>query len=337
MIGDPFPISFHRNNIIIRNNTEQKSFLDASLAGWIEPPLFGYNGSAYYLESTLLEPWRGYWLYVNVPNITIDFDAIMAKTTIADNSMEADQTIKWSANITASLKTDKRTVCDNLAVFGSASNATSSFDHGFDMRRPPRTPDSLFVELSFLAHDNTDNRNGFLSLSHDIRSQEAVSWPMIVKTSHPGSVILNWDAAKLQAIQGMQSCCLIDASSGAQINMLVQSTYSYRQAADQQNFEIRVSKAIEPEIIPSEFALQQNYPNPFNPTTQIRFSLAEASTVRLQLFDVLGREIKTLASGEYQSGSYMLTLDASALPSGIYIYRLQAGNFTAARKLVLLK
>jgi hypothetical protein len=88
---------------------------------------------------------------------------------------------------------------------------------------------------------------------------------------------------------------------------------------------------------PNQFALYQNYPNPFNPMTQISFSLDHQNTVSLKLFDVLGREIKTLTSGVCQSGMHTITLDASTFPSGIYFYRLQAGNFVAARKLTLLK
>jgi hypothetical protein len=90
-------------------------------------------------------------------------------------------------------------------------------------------------------------------------------------------------------------------------------------------------------LTPGSFTLYQNYPNPFNPTTQISFSLDHQSMVSLKLFDVLGREIKTLTSGVYQNGLHTITLDASTLPSGIYIYRLQTGNFTSARKLTLLK
>jgi hypothetical protein len=337
LIGNPFPIPFPINDLYIIKGTERLSFADALHAQWIDASFFGFNGAGYEAEYDQLMPWQGYWYYSWVAGAVLDFDVTLAKPKIIANNMETSQETEWSANITASLKTEKRTVCDNLAIFGSALKATSGFNHGFDLPRLPRTPDSLFVELSFLAHDSTTKNDGFLNLSHDIRGQEAVSWPMMVKASHPGSVTLHWDAAKLQTIKGMQSCSLIDASSGVPINMLLQSTYSYNQSSDQQLFEIRVMKTHEHEMIPVEFALQQNYPNPFNPTTQIRFSLAEASTVRLQLFDILGREMKMLASGEYQSGSYVLTLDASALPSGIYIYRLQAGGFTAARKLVLLK
>lgn len=80
-----------------------------------------------------------------------------------------------------------------------------------------------------------------------------------------------------------------------------------------------------------------NYPNPFNPSTTISYSLAEASHVELKVFDMLGREIRTLVSRLQAAGEYKVQFNASDLPSGIYIYTLKAGEFKASRKLILLK
>ena len=88
---------------------------------------------------------------------------------------------------------------------------------------------------------------------------------------------------------------------------------------------------------PTSFALEQNYPNPFNPTTTIRFSISKLSIVHLKIFDILGRDVETLVNGEMNSGSHQISFDATPLASGIYFYRLQAGDFTATKKLVLLK
>ncbi|MEK6755709.1 MAG: T9SS type A sorting domain-containing protein, partial [Bacteroidota bacterium] len=96
---------------------------------------------------------------------------------------------------------------------------------------------------------------------------------------------------------------------------------------------------------PREFLLEQNYPNPFNPTTAISFQLSANSYVTLSVFDVLGREVAVLVNGEKPGGVYRITWDASSLPSGIYVYRLQArhssggqvGQFTHSKKLILLK
>ena len=88
---------------------------------------------------------------------------------------------------------------------------------------------------------------------------------------------------------------------------------------------------------PREFALFQNYPNPFNPTTVISYQLAVNSLVSLKVYDILGRDVQTLVKREQLAGSYQAVFDGSHLGSGIYVYRLRAGTFTATRKLLLVK
>jgi regulation of enolase protein 1 (concanavalin A-like superfamily) len=89
--------------------------------------------------------------------------------------------------------------------------------------------------------------------------------------------------------------------------------------------------------VPSEFALLQNYPNPFNASTTIEFVLPAASEVSLTLHNLLGEQVATLAEGTHNAGLHRLNFDAASLTSGIYFYRLSAGNFTAQKKLVLIK
>jgi len=89
--------------------------------------------------------------------------------------------------------------------------------------------------------------------------------------------------------------------------------------------------------IPTTFSLSQNYPNPFNPATTISFALPSRSLVSLKVFDILGREVSTIVSGELQAGSYTRQWNASNMASGVYFYRLQAGSFSETKKLLLLK
>ncbi|MEK7251079.1 MAG: T9SS type A sorting domain-containing protein [Bacteroidota bacterium] len=89
--------------------------------------------------------------------------------------------------------------------------------------------------------------------------------------------------------------------------------------------------------LPFAFALHQNYPNPFNPTTTIRYDLPSAGLVSLEVFDILGREVRTLVNEKLQAGSYERTFDASGLASGVYFYRLNAGPFLQTRKFILAK
>ena len=88
---------------------------------------------------------------------------------------------------------------------------------------------------------------------------------------------------------------------------------------------------------PKEFSLQENFPNPFNPSTQIRYNLPKPIHVRLNIYDLLGREVATLIN-EFQNAGYKsVSFDASSLPSGVYIYRLQAGTFSDVKKMILMK
>ncbi|HTY11467.1 MAG TPA: endo-1,4-beta-xylanase [Bacteroidota bacterium] len=89
--------------------------------------------------------------------------------------------------------------------------------------------------------------------------------------------------------------------------------------------------------VPAEFGLGQNYPNPFNPSTVISYQLPINSFVTMKVYDLVGREVRTLVSGWKNAGTYSIQFDASSLPSGVYFYRIQAGNFASVKKLILLK
>lgn len=91
------------------------------------------------------------------------------------------------------------------------------------------------------------------------------------------------------------------------------------------------------EKIPAEFSLSQNYPNPFNPTTTIQYSIPKTSFVSLKIYDVLGKEVASLVNEELSAGVYDRTFNAANLSSGIYFYTLRANNFTATKKLMLVK
>ncbi|KXK41428.1 MAG: xylanase [Chlorobi bacterium OLB5] len=89
--------------------------------------------------------------------------------------------------------------------------------------------------------------------------------------------------------------------------------------------------------VPNRFYLYQNYPNPFNPSTQIKFDIAKTSNVKLLIYDILGREVKTLVNETAQPGTYEVLFDGSNLASGTYFMKLEAGTFTDIKKIVLVK
>jgi hypothetical protein len=89
--------------------------------------------------------------------------------------------------------------------------------------------------------------------------------------------------------------------------------------------------------IPGKFELMQNYPNPFNPSTFITFTMPKDNYVTLKVYDLLGNEIKTLVDGFHKAGSYNIFFDGSELATGVYMYKLTAGDFTDTKKMVLVK
>ncbi len=90
-------------------------------------------------------------------------------------------------------------------------------------------------------------------------------------------------------------------------------------------------------MIPAAYTLEQNYPNPFNPSTRFKFSLPQAQFVTVKIYDVIGREIATLANEQMAAGRYTVEWNAARVPSGVYFYRIQAGDYSAVKKMMLLK
>jgi hypothetical protein len=120
----------------------------------------------------------------------------------------------------------------------------------------------------------------------------------------------------------------------------IQSTVTWSGNGDRIRIERLLSSGSD--VLPTEYALQQNYPNPFNPSTEIKFSLPEASQTELVIFNVLGQKVRTLIDGQLTAGEYQISwdgkdADGKDVSSGLYLYRLKAGESTLTRKMVLAR
>jgi hypothetical protein len=126
-------------------------------------------------------------------------------------------------------------------------------------------------------------------------------------------------------------------------NVVNGQTYRYRLATVNVNGDMEWLEAVveatpqATEVLPTEYALYQNYPNPFNPVTSIRFDLVETGWVTLKVYNPMGQEAATVVNGEMKAGRHTVTFDASHLPSGLYLYRLEASRFSATEKMLFLK
>ena len=123
------------------------------------------------------------------------------------------------------------------------------------------------------------------------------------------------------------------------------SNFQYRLKQVDTDGSFEYSDVVEVKVVPNQYELSQNYPNPFNPTTTIRFSLPEAAQIKLNLYNMLGELVTTIAEGMYESGYHKVTFNAGNLPSGAYVYRIESNDpstgsgqsFVQVKKMILLR
>jgi len=121
-------------------------------------------------------------------------------------------------------------------------------------------------------------------------------------------------------------------------NNLTAGKYSYRLKQIDTDGQFEYSKVIEVDLdAPMKYELSQNYPNPFNPVTTIQFSIPEAREVKLMIYNILGEQVAELVNESKEAGVHTINFNAAELNSGLYIYKLTAGNFNAVKKLMVIK
>lgn len=211
---------------------------------------------------------------------------------------------------------------------------------------PAATQTSTGAELSGVAYYQTIVTDDIIpvelmSFTFNVRDNNVnLNWSTATETNNKGFEVQRKTAAEWQTIgfvEGSGTTTQPQAYSYTDAD-LTAGTYSYR--LRQVDFDGSSYTYDELNIVINEvasFALQQNYPNPFNPTTQINYSVGERGTVTLAVYDLLGREIATLVNEVKEPGSYKVNFNASNLPSGVYTYRIQSGNFVQTKKMMLMK
>jgi hypothetical protein len=173
-----------------------------------------------------------------------------------------------------------------------------------------------------------------------------------------GAVILSWKTAtevnnlgfniersanksdwtKLAFVQGNQTTTSTINYSYADKSVSQSGNYYYRLKQIDNDGSFKYSSIVEVDVnSPSAFSLNQNYPNPFNPSTIISYSLPQASNVKLIVYNAIGQPVRVLENGFKNSGTYNITFNASELSSGIYFCKIEAGQFSSIRKMMLLK
>ncbi|WP_234573345.1 choice-of-anchor Q domain-containing protein [Rhodohalobacter sp. 614A] len=208
---------------------------------------------------------------------------------------------------------------------------------------PKRSPAGLARRyLSFYSLD-TEGRP-YAVQSVPSRLEEALRIPLGIETTESGTFTLDWNLPEAHRFGG--TYYLKDIQAGQVMELHPGSVYSFEIAEDQDapapRFELLIAPSgidglSELGAVPERFELAQNYPNPFNPTTVISYQLPVSSEVRLEVYDMLGRNVATLVNEQVAAGRHSVHFDASHLSSGIYLYRLAAGNQVMTKKLTVVK
>jgi hypothetical protein len=160
---------------------------------------------------------------------------------------------------------------------------------------------------------------------------------VVERSQKSGVISQNW--TQVGFVQGYGTSSEIHNYNFTDKN-LEAGSYSFRLKQIDFDGSYKYSNTAEVEVnTPLQFGLEQNYPNPFNPTTRIQYAVSSKQFVTLKVYDILGNEIKTLVSEEKPAGKYnvKLTMNNEQLSSGVYLYRLQAGGYTAVKKMVYMK
>jgi len=315
-----------------------------------------WNGSAGGLTDGLIAPFQGFW----VQNAASGTSSLSIPTSAKSTGGTFYKTAATpSLELLASMGS-----LYSSAYFSFTESASEAMDSRDAFKLTPMDLKNYLSMSTRVEGNSIDINNLPLALANQVRipltvdafeaDLEAVSWKTM-----GGEVTLSWP--QVSNIPAGWVVQLEDAETGAVVNLLEESTYTFtlvptvaKVSYDAKNLgpkqvtavnSSRFSLVIGPMTtsvkelseLPNSIKLNQNYPNPFNPSTQISFELPQTMTVKLAVYDVMGREIATLVNGAAKAGMNQVNWNASNVGSGMYYYRLVAGDVSITKKMTLVK
>ena len=316
----------------------------------VENNLWAFDGTKYLDQQNSLLPWQGYFLRnLDSQPQTIHLAPVMESG--ASKTIAATSAINWQVQ----LRVSDGEFSDEANYLGAALRAEANWDP-LDLSEPPTIGDH--VSLYF---DHSDWPRFAGKFTRDFRSARdgVQQWPFEVVASRPGlPVELRWALSGDFSADGMVVLQDLDGHLRREIRpeeLSGEAHYTFRAAAQPRHFvwwvgskeQLAEAGALQ-NLIPAAFELAPSYPNPLRLAELpqigvIRFGLPNTGAVRLMIFDLAGRIVRTLVNGENFNAGYHEArwngLDDSGrrVTAGIYLYRLEAANFSASHKLILLR
>jgi len=320
-IGSPFVFDIRWDEVIKGENVQD--YLYRYDDGGYEPAIF-------------MEPWYGYW----VRNLGSVPDTIWVPPTefgskLPKTGLTSGEDKHWEIKLSVRCGSFR----DDHNYLGVSPDASDEWDR-LDFFEPP--PAWSYVSLYFPHKDQRLNPGDYTT---DFRPEfdDGQIWEFVIKTNVSLSDIeLNID--QIESVPIKFEVYLFDIEGRRVMNLRDDNRYRFNPRGSDREFRIVIGtpeyiQKVRGEFssIPAHFSLSQNYPNPFNPITKIKYALPQDSYVRLEIFNILGEKVATLVNGRQKAGYKSVSWDGGRFSSGIYFYRLNCGDYTQTRRMILLK
>lgn len=364
LVGNPYGSSIDWD----ASNGLSSANLDASMYIWDDSQNSGtgayltWNGITGTLDNGLIAPWQGFWVKANAtsPSLTLNDSTRSGggifrkqapvpeiKFTLTDSTLSSNAIVLFHEQ--ARIHKDALDAyklqplsSDYLSLYTELEDGS-----GLDINALPiQLEEALTVPLDF----DGSNLLGSLDLSWEPKSfQDGMSVTLVdtetgteINLSEASSYSFEVESkAKAKSVKTQNLASLRDIFPQHQV--LSPKVVKAKSAESTSRFVLKINTntlvGVEPNSdLPKVVELDQNYPNPFNPSTTIAFGVPKNGKVTLEVFDVLGRKVATLLNAESKTaGRHTVTFNANNLASGMYIYRLKAGNSVITKKLTLIK
>jgi hypothetical protein len=305
------------------------AFYEAAAAGWISPVFYAWAGS-FYFTTPEIRPGFGYWFAALAPDLELCLTYLpvpLVASSAADHQpITAPSEPEGVMSVTLS--------CGNSMVsIGLSADAADAFDPLYDLPVPPPSPTGSPQALLLLA----DHPNGFGEYRQDVRGMEQeVTWTLRVNSTDDDRVAFSG----IDALSALGYLLDVVSCDGGFDRTLCSDSDLTLSSGDYDLVAYRQGE--EGDLLPRRHYLAANYPNPFNPSTTISFGLAAEAHVQLTVYNILGRQVATLIDEHRPAGHYEYVWDgrdrrSRPVSSGVYLYRLEAGEFNQTRKMMLIK